>query len=533
MPRAKRKLYSAPISTHWASKIKLGNLDTSKMPVGEWIPWEHEGVPKGWQIRLSLWSTTSSISGSNGNGGGSSGGSDATGSSSHVTPVRTERRKLAFRNRDGKEFQSLLGIQRPPKFTKISENKYLGPLSKYKDLQSQCNCDPRHGELCGSSECLNFAIKVECGKNCACEHRCMNQRLRKGTIVKHDIKYMGEKGFGFVTLEDLHEGQLIGEYRGEIIDQAEKDRRLEFDYKENQNFYLLDLGNNETIDATRKGSSTRFINHSCDPNAETQKWTVDGKQRIGIYALKYIPKGSEVTFDYKYKRVGSGDQKCYCGADNCRGTLGAGAREDVSYRQGGSKTRMDVEEKTRTPEEILADKLDPKLKYLEDSHLRLGMEALLTTPVQSSKDRLPVFLRRNIQKHFIMLNLLHIASSEPSIVKRGYTKNNIIDLGLIDKFYKHLARNIPAEGPEAEEDEEQQEEQEEQQEEQEEQEEPSSEKSKAYPKKEIETEKPVEAENNTMASTGASSDEEDVPILPARDEANSSKNERARIKRYR
>ncbi|GAB5363114.1 hypothetical protein AAMO2058_000855500, partial [Amorphochlora amoebiformis] len=51
------------------------------------------------------------------------------------------------------------------------------------------------------------------------------------------------------------------------------------------------------------------------------KWSVDGRQRIGIFAIKYISKGTEVTFDYKYERSGNKMQRCYCGEPNCRGFL--------------------------------------------------------------------------------------------------------------------------------------------------------------------------------------------------------------------
>lgn len=35
--------------------------------------------------------------------------------------------------------------------------------------------------------------------------------------------------------------------------------------------YLMSIGTKAFIDATKKGNISRFINHSCDPNAETQK----------------------------------------------------------------------------------------------------------------------------------------------------------------------------------------------------------------------------------------------------------------------
>ena len=54
----------------------------------------------------------------------------------------------------------------------------------------------------------------------------------------------------------------------------------------------------EVIDATEVGNWSRFINHSCDPNAETQKWVVKGEVRIAVFAIKDIPKGKELTYHY-------------------------------------------------------------------------------------------------------------------------------------------------------------------------------------------------------------------------------------------
>ena len=42
-----------------------------------------------------------------------------------------------------------------------------------------------------------------------------------------------------------------------------------------------------------QGNNARFINHSCDPNCETQKWLVRGELAIGLFALK-VSNGSDV-----------------------------------------------------------------------------------------------------------------------------------------------------------------------------------------------------------------------------------------------
>lgn len=45
-------------------------------------------------------------------------------------------------------------------------------------------------------------------------------------------------------------------------------------FKEVKNFYMCEIRKDFTIDATFKGNSSRFLNHSCDPNCKLEKWLV-------------------------------------------------------------------------------------------------------------------------------------------------------------------------------------------------------------------------------------------------------------------
>jgi len=64
------------------------------------------------------------------------------------------------------------------------------------------------------------------------------------------------------------------------------------------------------------------MNHSCQPNCEMQKWTVNGDIRIGLFALMDIPSGTELTFNYNFEYVGPDKKPCMCGAPNCSGFIG-------------------------------------------------------------------------------------------------------------------------------------------------------------------------------------------------------------------
>jgi hypothetical protein len=61
-----------------------------------------------------------------------------------------------------------------------------------------------------------------------------------------------------------------------------------------------------------------FINHSCDANCETSE--VDG--RVYVTAIKNIPAGAEITYDYcLYDGDETDPAICNCGTKTCRGTM--------------------------------------------------------------------------------------------------------------------------------------------------------------------------------------------------------------------
>lgn len=62
------------------------------------------------------------------------------------------------------------------------------------------------------------------------------------------------------------------EYVGEVLDLNEFRVRIKKYSKEKRvHHYFMALKSDEIIDATQKGNVGRFVNHSCEPNCETQK----------------------------------------------------------------------------------------------------------------------------------------------------------------------------------------------------------------------------------------------------------------------
>ena len=130
-------------------------------------------------------------------------------------------------------------------------------------------------------------------------------------------------GRGVYARKNIPKGTRLIEYSGELIDNAEADRRYEDDTMARHHTFLFILNSRWCVDAAVGGNISRFINHKCDPNCVA--WIED--KHIWIDALKDIRKGEELGYEYEYdfdKDYTIEDLEfygCRCGSPKCRGTI--------------------------------------------------------------------------------------------------------------------------------------------------------------------------------------------------------------------
>ena len=145
----------------------------------------------------------------------------------------------------------------------------------------------------------------------------------------------GVHGKGVFALQDIAQGETLIEYVGEIISWDEAQERHPHDPKDPNHTFYFHVDEDRVIDALRGGNSSRWINHSCEPNCEADE--VDG--RIFIKALRDIAAGEELNYDYglvideRYTPKLKAEYPCWCGSASCRGTLLAPKRRLAPLRK--------------------------------------------------------------------------------------------------------------------------------------------------------------------------------------------------------
>jgi SET domain-containing protein len=135
----------------------------------------------------------------------------------------------------------------------------------------------------------------------------MNLKLAPGlSIQKSPIE-----GRGCFSVANFKRGRKIAEYTGERITTAEAKRRAG-----RRKLRICAINQRWSLDGSRGGNGTHYINHSCRPNAFMK--ILYG--HILFIALRDIRPGEEITIDYE-STLHSDEKRCSCGANNCRGTI--------------------------------------------------------------------------------------------------------------------------------------------------------------------------------------------------------------------
>lgn len=302
-----------------------------------------------------------------------------------------------------------------PLYKKIRSNVYVDvkPLSGYE--ATTCNCkkpddDTRKGCV---DDCLNRMIFAECSPNtCPCGDQCCNQRIQRHEWVQCLERFRAEeKGWGIRTKEPLKAGQFIIEYLGEVVSEQEFRNRMIEQYHNHSDHYCLNLDSGMVIDSYRMGNEARFINHSCDPNCEMQKWSVNGVYRIGLYALKDMPAGTELTYDYNFHSFNVEKQQlCKCGFEKCRGIIGGKSQRMNGLASGKSNQPITTHKKSGRSKEKRKSKHKLKKRkghFSEETSENINTPTRLTPQLQmkpmSNRERNfvlkhHVFLVRNWEK---------------------------------------------------------------------------------------------------------------------------------------
>ncbi|HEX9788289.1 MAG TPA: SET domain-containing protein-lysine N-methyltransferase [Candidatus Binatia bacterium] len=150
-----------------------------------------------------------------------------------------------------------------------------------------------------------------------------NPRTRTKLQRRFAVRYSPIHGRGVFALRFISKGTRILEYKGELISDAEADRRYSKIHEHSPHTMLFSVDDGLVIDATRRGNSARWINHSCAPNCEIE----EEKHRVFIEARRDIRPGEELAYDYnlqigeRHTKAAKREHACFCGARRCRGTM--------------------------------------------------------------------------------------------------------------------------------------------------------------------------------------------------------------------
>lgn len=292
--------------------------------------------------------------------------------------VKLEGDVINVKNEEHYETIDVENDARLSQFVTIKDNIYLKPSDKVickinKTMKCDCTItedEIKNGELGCTFNCINRLLYIECSPKCRCGEFCDNQQFQRYNYSPISVFKTEKKGFGIRADADIPPETFIIEYVGEVLNNKQFEKRAnKYSKDKNRHYYFMALRSNAVIDATVKGNISRFINHSCDPNAITQKWTINGELRVGFFSVRFIKKGEEITFDYQFQRYGKEAQRCWCESDNCRGWIGENPESDEEISLENLESTKDKKGAIKTKKVLAPSKTKLKIKSVESAEM--------------------------------------------------------------------------------------------------------------------------------------------------------------------
>jgi uncharacterized protein len=143
------------------------------------------------------------------------------------------------------------------------------------------------------------------------------ERLRYVKVLRS-----GLHGRGLFARCTIPQGTKVIEYVGEKITKAESEDRAWAQMEKAAKtggaaVYMFTLNKRYDLDGNVAWNTARLINHSCDPNCETD--IIRG--RVWVFSLRQIEEGEELTFNYGFDLEDYEAHPCRCGTGRCIGFI--------------------------------------------------------------------------------------------------------------------------------------------------------------------------------------------------------------------
>ncbi|CEF71533.1 Histone-lysine N-methyltransferase SETD2 [Strongyloides ratti] len=285
-------------------------------------------------------------------------------------------KKYAFRNfyvslltniHKSKKDMMLDTLPRLDEYEYTSKNVYKCIVDRNLDSLNKCECEKKmFNEVLKdkfpniyncSDDCSLFKNKTECINNHPPYSLCENMFFSMRKYPNMYIFQTEDKGFGVKSKGYIHSGNFIVDYCGEVFDNKTVKKMLSNnENKKKMGTYFQKLSDNNVISCYKMGNISRFINHSCEPNAKIERWISGTQYFLGIFALVEINNNEEITINYEYERYNTIGERCLCGKVTCSGNIG--------YFSPESLPNID---KTQNPERLI-DIVKRKISTITNSH---------------------------------------------------------------------------------------------------------------------------------------------------------------------